>query len=160
MKKILLFILGFFIIIFQNTIINYMSIFGITINLVLIYMIVISLNLDELTVGIIGTILGLIVDSSVGAIFGSNALILFFISYIIAFKRRRIYKRSTFVRFEVFTLASFGYYLASFIMANFIFNEYIILSILKLICASLLNGLVGILLYRVFEKPISKLEKE
>ena len=54
MKKILLCILGFFIIILQNSIINYLSVFGMTINIVLIYLVIISLYLDELESGIIG----------------------------------------------------------------------------------------------------------
>ena len=48
MKKVLLCILGFFIIILQNSIINYLSVFGMTINIVLIYLVIISLYLDEL----------------------------------------------------------------------------------------------------------------
>ena len=60
MKKILLCILGFFIIILQNSIINYLSVFGMTINIVLIYLVIISLYLDELESGIIGAVLGII----------------------------------------------------------------------------------------------------
>ena len=45
MKRILLCILGIFIIIIQNSIINYLSIFGMTINIVLIYLVIISLYL-------------------------------------------------------------------------------------------------------------------
>ena len=59
MKKILLCILGFFIIILQNSIINYLSVFGMTINIVLIYLVIISLYLDELESGIIGAVLGI-----------------------------------------------------------------------------------------------------
>ena len=62
MKKILLCILGFFIIILQNSIINYLSVFGMTINIVLIYLVIISLYLDELESGIIGAVLGIILD--------------------------------------------------------------------------------------------------
>ena len=83
MKKVLLCILGFFIIILQNSIINYLSVFGMTINIVLIYLVIISLYLDELESGIIGAILGLILDSSVGGIFGANALIFFAIAILI-----------------------------------------------------------------------------
>ena len=57
MKKVLLCILGFFIIILQNSIINYLSVFGMTINIVLIYLVIISLYLDELESGIIGAVL-------------------------------------------------------------------------------------------------------
>ena len=60
MKKILLCILGFFIIILQNSIINYLSVFGMTINIVLIYLVIISLYLDELESGIIGAVFGII----------------------------------------------------------------------------------------------------
>ncbi|MFQ9287326.1 MAG: hypothetical protein ACLR3X_03930 [Intestinibacter bartlettii] len=46
-----------------------------TINIVLIYLVIISLYLDELESGIIGAVLGIILDSSVGGLFGSNGLI-------------------------------------------------------------------------------------
>ena len=93
MKKVLLCILGFFIIILQNSIINYLSVFGMTINIVLIYLVIISLYLDELESGIIGAILGLILDSSVGGIFGANALIFFAIAYMVSYIKDKVYNQ-------------------------------------------------------------------
>ena len=92
MKKILLCILGFFIIILQNSIINYLSVFGMTINIVLIYLVIISLYLDELESGIIGAVLGIILDSSVGGLFGSNGLIFFGVAYMVSYIKDKVYK--------------------------------------------------------------------
>ena len=91
MKKILLCILGFFIIILQNSIINYLSVFGMTINIVLIYLVIISLYLDELESGIIGAVLGIILDSSVGGLFGSNGLIFFGVAYMVSYIKDKVY---------------------------------------------------------------------
>ena len=94
MKKILLCILGFFIIILQNSIINYLSVFGMTINIVLIYLVIISLYLDELESGIIGAVLGIILDSSVGGLFGSNGLIFFGVALKLATQEEIDYIRA------------------------------------------------------------------
>lgn len=159
-KKILLFILGVFIIIIQNSIVNYLSIFGITINLVLIYLVIISLYLDELTVGIIGAILGLLLDASVGAVFGSNALILFLISYIVSILKHSIYKEIPLIILLLIVAASFVYCGLSLLLAKMVFNVYKITSIVKLIIVPLVNGFVGVLLYKLLQKPISSLEEE
>lgn len=50
----------------ENSITNYIDIFGISFNLVLIYVTIISLYLDELEGGIIAAIIGLIKDITVG----------------------------------------------------------------------------------------------
>nr|SUY22852.1 rod shape-determining protein MreD [Clostridioides difficile] len=47
---------------YRNSITNYIDIFGISFNLVLIYVTIISLYLDELEGGIIAVIIGLIKD--------------------------------------------------------------------------------------------------
>ena len=117
MKRILLCILGIFIIIIQNSIINYLSIFGMTINIVLIYLVIISLYLGERESGIIGAILGIILDSSTGGIFGSNALIFFVLSYMVSYLRDKIYKESTIMIFTIILGTTLIYCGSSFLFA-------------------------------------------
>lgn len=87
MKKVLFCLLGIVFMIIENSIINYIDIFGISFNLVFIYVIIIFFYLDELEGGIIVVIIGFIKDIIVGGIFGVNVLILFIIVYVIGYMR-------------------------------------------------------------------------
>lgn len=160
MKRILLCILGIFIIIIQNSIINYLSIFGMTINLVLIYLVIISLYLEELESGIIGAILGIILDSSVGGVFGSNALILFALSYMVSYMRDKVYKESPVMIFTIILISTLIYCGCSFLLAKNLYNVCKFKSIIKIIVVPILNSLVGLLIYKIFKNPILKLEEE
>ena len=85
MKKVYLCLLGIAILILENSITNYITIFGVTIDFLLIFLTIISLYLDDLESSIIGAVLGLLKDISVGGIFGVNGLIYFLICYIISY---------------------------------------------------------------------------
>ena len=160
MKRVLLCILGFLIIIIQNSIINYLSIFGMTINLVLIYLVIISLYLGELESGIIGAIFGIIIDFSVGGIFGTNALIFFVISYMVSYLRNKVYKESSIMIFTIILASTFIYCGASFLFAKLLFNVCKFTWIIKIILVPIINSFVGVLLYKIFKNPILKLEEE
>lgn len=160
MKRVLLCILGFFIIILQNSIINYLSVFGMTINIVLIYLVLISLYLDELESGIIGAILGIILDASVGGIFGANALIFFVIAYMVSYIKDKVYKESPIMIFTIILGTTFIYCGVSFLLARLLYNVYTLTSIIKILLLPIVNSLVGILVYKIFKKPILRLEEE
>lgn len=160
MKRVLLCILGFFIIILQNSIINYLSVFGMTINIVLIYLVLISLYLDELESGIIGAILGIILDASVGGIFGANALIFFVIAYMVSYIKDKVYKESPIIIFTIILGTTFIYCGVSFLLARLLYNVYTLTSIIKILLVPIINSLVGILVYKIFKKPILRLEEE
>ena len=81
MKKILLCLLGILLVIVEMSITNYIDLFNVSFNLVIIYITIISLNLDKTEVSIIGAIIGLVKDMAVGGIFGVNGLILFTVGY-------------------------------------------------------------------------------
>ena len=155
MKKILLCILGFFIIILQNSIINYLSVFGMTINIVLIYLVIISLYLDELESGIIGAVLGIILDSSVGGLFGSNGLIFFGLAYMVSYIKDKVYKESPIMIFTIILGATL-----SFLLSKTIYNVCQLTSIIKIVVVPIINSLIGILVYKIFKKPILSLEEE
>mgnify|MGYP001018766919 CR=1 FL=1 len=164
MKKILLCILGFFIIILQNSIINYLSVFGMTINIVLIYLVIISLYLDELESGIIGAVLGIILDSSVGGLFGSNGLIFFGLAYMVSYIKDKVYKESPIMIFTIILGTTFIYCGISFLLARVlyktIYNVCQLTSIIKIVVVPIINSLIGILVYKIFKKPILSLEEE
>ena len=142
MKKILLCILGFFIIILQNSIINYLSV------------------LDELESGIIGAILGIIVDSSVGGLFGANALVFFVLAYMVSYIKDKVYKESPIMIFTIILGATFIYCVLSFLLSKTIYNVCQLTSIIKIVVVPIVNSLVGILVYKIFKKPILSLEEE
>lgn len=54
MKKVYLCLFGIAILILENSITNYMSIFGVTVDFILIFLTIISLYMDELESSIIG----------------------------------------------------------------------------------------------------------
>jgi len=90
MKKVLLCLLGLLLVIVENSILNYINILGVSINLILIYIIFISLYSDSLEGGIIAAIVGLLKDITVGGVFGINALILFVVAYVIGYMREKL----------------------------------------------------------------------
>ena len=142
MKKILLCILGFFIIILQNSIINYLSVFGMTINIVLIYLVIISLYLD------------------VGGLFGSNGLIFFGLAYMVSYIKDKVYKESPIMIFTIILGATFIYCGLSFLLSKTIYNVCQLTSIIKIVVVPIINSLIGILVYKIFKKPILSLEEE
>ena len=102
MKKILLCLLGILLVIVEMSITNYIDIFNVSFNLVIIYITIISLYLDKTEVSIIGAIIGLVKDIAVGGIFGVNGLILFTVGYGISLLKNEIYKsiQDTLTHFE------------------------------------------------------------
>lgn len=162
MKKVYFCLLGVAILILENSITNYITIFGVTIDFLLIFLTIISLYTDELEISIIGAIIGLIKDITVGGIFGVNALIYFLICYIVSYSRKKIYKESN---VTIFTLI-----LATTIFSSFInmlssvaiyssFNA-VKLIIKGIVLLPILNSIMALVLYKIFGKLISKLKED
>ena len=118
MKKILLCILGFFIIILQNSIINYLSVFG------------------------------------------SNGLIFFGLAYMVSYIKDKVYKESPIMIFTIILGATFIYCGLSFLLSKTIYNVCQLTSIIKIVVVPIINSLIGILVYKIFKKPILSLEEE
>ena len=73
--NILLCLLGILLVIVEMSITNYIDIFNVSFNLVIIYITIISLYLDKTEVSIIGAIIGLVKDMAIGGIFGVNGMV-------------------------------------------------------------------------------------
>ncbi len=114
----------------ENSITNYIDIFGISFNLVLIYVTIISLYLDELEGGIIAAIIGLIKDITVGGIFGVNALILFIIAYAIGYMRDQLYKGSYIITFVLIFIGSLIDSIVNIGTSSIIYQSYNISTLL------------------------------
>ena len=162
MKKVLLCLLGVLLLIIENSIVNYIHIFGVSFNLILIYMTVIALYMDELEAGIIGAIIGLVKDMTTGGIFGVNALILFAISYGISNLRYKIYKESRITIFALVIITSLFDSMVNIAATSVVYNSYSIMTLVikGVLMIPLINGLLSVILYSVSKDYVLKLKKD
>lgn len=162
MKKVLLCLFGILLVMVENSITNYLDILSISFNIVIIYMTIIALYLDELEVGIIGAIVGLVKDITVCGIFGVNGLVLFIIAYSISHLRDKIYKESSMTIFVLVLITSLFDSLVNIATVSQVFNTntIAILALKGIIVIPIANSLLSILLYRISKKSILKLKEE
>lgn len=162
MKRILLCILGILLIIIECSMTNYIKIFNVSANLLLIYVVIISLYLDDLEAGIIAMIVGLMKDIIMGSIFGLNALILFFIAYYISHIKQNIYKESYITIFALVFLASLFDSTINILTAFVVYNTYSIITLLLkgVVFIPILNSLLSLILYKIFKPNIYKLKQD
>ncbi|WP_455539394.1 rod shape-determining protein MreD [Terrisporobacter sp.] len=162
MKKIYLCFLGIAILILENSITNYLSILGVTIDFLLIFLTVISLYMDELESSIIGAIIGLIKDITVGGIFGVNALVYFLVCYVVSYSRRKIYKQSKITIFTLILATTIFSSLINILASIAVYSSFTIsrLIIRGIVILPILNGIMALILYKVFDKSILKLKED
>ncbi len=162
MKKVYLCLLGIAILILENSIINYISIFGVTIDFLLIFLTIISLYLDDLESSIIGAVLGLLKDISVGGIFGVNALIYFLICYIISYSRKKIYKESKVTIFTLILATTIFSSLLNILASIVVYCSFttVRLMIRGIVILPILNSIMALILYKAFDKSILKLKED
>lgn len=162
MKKVLLCLLGIFLVIIESSIINYIDLFSISFNLAIIYMTIISLYIDELEAGIIGAIIGIVKDITTGGIFGANALILFAISYGISHLKNKIYKESRITIFALVFITSLFDSMVNIATVSLVYNSYGIMNLVfkGVLIIPLFNGILSILLYSISKKSILKLKED
>ena len=162
MKKVYLCFLGIAILVLENSITNYISIFGVTIDFLLIFLTIISLYLDELESSIIGAILGLLRDISVGGIFGVNGLIYFLICYIISYSRKKIYKESKVTIFTLILATTIFSSVLNILASIIVYSSFttIRLMIRGIVILPILNSIMALILYKAFDKSILKLKED
>lgn len=162
MKKVYLYILAIVILILENSITNYISIFGVTIDFLLIFLTIISLYLDELESGIMGAIIGLLKDISVGGIFGVNALIYFVVCYMISYSRNKIYKESKVTIFTLILATTIFSSVMNILSSIVVYSSFSIIKLMVrgIVILPILNSLVALILYRAFDKSILKLKED
>lgn len=162
MKRIILFITGVLLIILENSIINYIDIFGVTFSVLLPFLVMASLHMDEEEAGVIGLLLGFIVDMTVGGILGFNALVYATVCAVIANYRKNFYAESTSMRMALIAAATVFQSLLMIIISLIAYQtDGILIMILKgFIILPLLNVLVGFIIYKLFGRSIMKLMKE
>ena len=162
MKNFLLCLLGILIVIIESSITNYIDIFSVSFNLLIIYITIISLYLDDIHVSIIGIIIGFIKDITVGGVFGVNALILFAIGYGISFLKDKIYKESNITILVLVFITSLFDSIVNIVTSIPIYNTYGILNlaIKGILIIPLINSFLSLLLYNLFKTSILKLKED
>ena len=162
MKKIYLCLIGIAILILENSITNYTSCFGVTVAYILIFWTIISLYMDELKSSMIGAIIGLLKDITVGGIFGINSLIYFLVCYIVSYSRRKIYKESKITIFALVLATTIFSSLIKMLSSMVVFSSFTTARLMfkGMAILPILNSIMALILHKVFDKSILKLKED
>lgn len=162
MKKFLLCLLGILLVIVEMSITNYIDIFNVSFNLLIIYITIISLYLDETDVSIIGAIIGIVKDIAVGGIFGVNALTLFTIGYGISYLKNKIYKDSNITIFALVFITSLFDSMINIVTVITVYNTYGLINLVTkgILIIPIINSVLSVLLYNLFKPSILKLKED
>ena len=161
MKNIFYFIIGLAVIIFTNTILNSinLSLFSIRPNLTLVYLIYISLYIGNMRASILGLILGLIIDITVGKYFGFYALLFFSIGLLYGSMRDKVFKENIFTILVLVILATFVDNLVSLLIVGFGIENTLIY-FLRMLESVFINSLVAAFLFYPVSYLIKKVEEQ
>jgi len=161
MKNIVVFLIGLFLIFLEAFFTNHLSSF-LSIDLLLIYIILISLYMDKSYALIEVGLLGLLSDLVVGGIVGITALLFMAASYFISTVEKSIFKdKKLIVLFLVFVISIVYSIINAVVSAIFYVPVPLILVLLKgVILIPLLNVGVAFLAYSLFGDLLMKLREE
>ena len=161
MKKILLFLIGLVIIFLQTFVINYFSRF-VSVNILLVYIIIISLYIDKDYALIISGTLGLLEGMISGGIIGLDGILFLAVAYFISVVEKYIFKDNKWIISFLILVVSFIYSILSAVIAAIFFSPQPLLIIpIKVLAICIYNVLIGYIGFHIFEDYIKKLrEKE
>ena len=161
MKNIVVFLIGLFLIFLEAFFTNHISSF-LSIDLLLIYIILISLYMDKSYALIEVGLLGLLSDLVVGGIVGITALLFMAASDFISTVEKSIFKdKKLIVLFLVFVISIVYSIINAVVSAIFYVPVPLILVLLKgVILIPLLNVGVAFLAYSLFGDLLMKLREE
>ena len=154
MKKILgLISLVLISFILQSTVLHFVRFFGVTVNLVLVVLIVVSLQTDEITGAGLGFFVGLLSDVFYAQFWGVNTLLFFSIGYLSVKISDDVYKFDYFTNLYFVLFGTLFYHLLFYFIHYFlkIGSEAILITGIPILTEIALNLII---LY-----PIFRLEK-
>lgn len=157
MKNILYILAGLLILILEISITNDYLIFGVNIDLLLVYIVILSKNTDAKSNFIVASALGFLKDILIGLKFGTNIIILVLVSVLIRFTKDKIYEYRNIYPAVLIILGTIIQCVGYFIVAN-IYYTGSDLSMFSLILFKkvILNCILGIVVYEsacnVFDK--------
>jgi len=148
MKNMLYAVIGLMILITEIAISNKFPIFGTTVDLLLIYTIILSIKTDVKTNVIVVVALGFIKDIMIGLNFGVNIAILVMVAMVIRFTKDKIYEYQYLYPIVMISLGTIiqGF---SYAAVTAIYYQNLAASVIFLLMAKkvLLNCAFGLLIY-------------
>lgn len=162
MKRFIIYIIGIFLVILENSVINYIDIFGASFSVLIPFLVLISLYLEDYDAGIAGLITGLVRDITVGGIFGLNAILLSVICYTIGHFRKNLYRDSMSMIMGLIMAVSAAYSLIYAFVSYFMyFTDGILLILIRAaVVVPVMNMIAGFVIYKLFNSLILKLNEE
>jgi rod shape-determining protein MreD len=137
----------------QSTILQFLKIFGVTVNLVLVVLVVISLQTDEITGAGLGFLAGFLTDILYSQFFGVNTLLFLSIGYLTGRIAEDVYK------FDYFTNLYFVLFGTLFYHVFFYFIQYFLKIGSEAILTTIIPILIEVALNLIILYPIFRLEK-
>lgn len=161
MKNFILFLIGIFLILIETFFTNFISSF-ISVNLILIFVVLISLYIDRYYALIICGLIGTISDVVSGGILGESAVLFLAISYFVSSIEKSIFKdKRSIICILVFISSVAFAFISSLVSALFFATTPILLIIIKaIILIPIINTVVAFFVYTVFEDFLIKLRKK
>ena len=118
--------------------------------------------MDELQSSIMGAIIGLMKDITVGGIFGINGLVYFLICYIVSYSRKKIYKESKVTIFTLILATTIFSSVINILASMVVYSSFTTakLMIRGIVILPILNSIMALILYKGFDKSILKLKED
>ncbi|SHG88239.1 rod shape-determining protein MreD [Tepidibacter thalassicus] len=160
MKNFILVFLGMTLIILENSVLNYIDIFDLSINMSIIYISIISLFLKRNQGAFIGLILGFFKDILIGRFLGINALIFFVIGYVYGILKDKVFKENVMtIVILIFFSSIFESFINFIFLKSFFTSSKIIISIYKgFVIIPILNVVVALFVHKFLIDFIKKLD--
>ncbi len=160
MKNIILILIGIFIIIIENSIVNYIDIFNISLNVSIVYISIISLFVKRNEGALIGLILGILKDILIGRFMGINALVFFVVGCLYGILQDKIFKENV---TTILILTFFSSVLDSsvncLLLKSSFASEKILFSLIKgFVFIPVLNTVFALLIYKVLIDFVKKID--
>lgn len=161
MKNFLYLLIGFFLISITSSVLNFREplFFNYKSNIIIIYIVYLSIFIGSERSSIIGMILGLILDISVGRFLGLNGLLFFSIGLLYGTLKDKIFKDHVFAPLILLVMAVLIANFAMTIISHFNFNR---LSMYQHFTRSIeiivLNIILGIITYYPIKYLVNKIE--
>ncbi len=160
MKNFILILIGTVFVILENSVLNYFHIFGVSMNILLIYISIIPLFLKKNEGAMIGLILGLLKDVLIGRILGLYGLLFFLIAYLYGILKDKIFKDNVMTMVILVGFSTLIESIVKFSFTNALFhNEKMMVFIYKgLILIPFLNILGTLVAYKALVPFLKKIE--
>ncbi|MBP2028105.1 rod shape-determining protein MreD [Acetoanaerobium pronyense] len=161
MKNILYLVIGLFLVSLSSAVLNFREplIFNYKANIIIIYIVYLSIFIGSERSSIIGLILGLVLDVSVGRFFGLNGLLFFLLGLLYGTFKDKIFKDRVFAPIILLILAVM---IDSFVMtliSNVNFNSLnLYQNGMRIIEIMVMNIFLGIIAYYPIKYIVNKIE--